>query len=161
MTDIRCREGGRLDGGGLDGSRRRRVQPGRPRWTVLVAAAVVLALPACSSVVPEGGDPWSASYAEDDGRVWAAIHQTLDALGYVVEEEDHGDGWIRAAQASDRPWEGVVLRIDQVPEGEVVHVHVRTSGGGAGPVGDQSGRDKAVREFLFELDRRLERSSLR
>jgi hypothetical protein len=120
---------------------------------------VVLALAACSSVVPEGGDPWSASYAEDDGRVWIAIHQTLDELGYVVEEEDRGEGRIRAAQASDRPYEGVVLRVDLVRKPESVHVHVRPSGGAVGPVGDHRGRDEAVREFLSELDRRLERSS--
>jgi len=109
MSGIWCEEGG----GGLDGDRRPSVLTGRPLWTILAGAAVVLALAACSSAVPEGGDPWSASYAEDDGRVWAAIHQTLDTLGYVVEEEDRSDGRIRAAQVSDRPYEGVVLRIDQ------------------------------------------------
>ena len=157
MSGIWCEE----DGGGLDGDRRLSVLPGRPLWTVLAAAVVVLALAACSSVVPEGGDPWSASYADDDGRVWAAIHQTLDTLGYVVEEEDRSDGRIRAAQVSDRPFEGVALRIDQVRKAEVVHVHVRPSGGAAVPVGDHRGRDQAVQEFLSELDRRLERSPLR
>ena len=161
MWGIRCGKGGRPDSGGPAGFRRWRVPPGRPLWAVLAAAVVVLALPACSSVVPEGGDPWSASYAEDVERVWIAIHHTLDALGYVVEEEDRGDGRIRAAQASDRPYEGVMLRIDLVRKPEVVHVHVRPSGGAAGPVGDHRGRDEAVQEFLSELDRRLERSSLR
>ena len=157
MSGIWCEEGG----GGLDGYRRPSVLTGRPLWTVLAGAAVVLALAACSSAVPEGGDPWSASYAEDDGRVWAAIHTTLDALGYVVEEEDRSDGRIRAAQVSDRPYEGVVLLIDQVRKAEVVHVHVRPSGGATVPVGDHRGRDQAVQEFLSELDQRLERSSLR
>jgi uncharacterized lipoprotein len=157
MSGIWREEGG----GGLDGSRRPTGLTSRPLWTILAGAAVVLALAACSSAVPEGGDPWSASYAENDGRVWAAIHTTLDALGYVVEEEDRSDGRIRAAQISDRPYEGVVLRIDQVREAEVVHVHVRPSGGAAVPVGDHRGRNQAVQEFLSELDRRLERSSVR
>ena len=157
MSGIWCEEGG----GEPDGDRRPSGLTGRPLWTILAGAAVVLVLAACSSAVPARGDPWSASYAEDDGRVWAAIHQTLDTLGYVVEEEDRSDGRIRAAQISDRPYEGVVLRIDQVRKAEVVHVHVRPSGGATVPVGDHRGRDQAVREFLSELDRRLERSSLR
>jgi hypothetical protein len=161
MWGIRCGKGGRPDSGALGGFGRWCVPPGRPLWAVLAAAAVVLALAACSSVVPEGGDPWSASYVKDVERVWAAIHQTLDGLGYVVEEEDRGDGRVRAAQVSDRPYEGVVLRIDLVRKAEVVDVHVRPSGGAARPVGDHRGRDEAVQEFLSELDRRLERSSLR
>jgi len=132
------------------------------RWMVVLAVtAAVAAVTACSSVVSDGDDPWTASYVGDADRVWAAIHRALDALGYAIEEEDRGDGTIRAEQAAERPYEAVVLHIAQVQRAEVVRVDVRPAGGVTGTPYDYRSRDDAVREFIGELDRQLGRHLVR
>jgi len=132
------------------------------RWmAVLAVAAVVAAVTACSSRVSEGDDPWTASYVGDGDQVWAAIHRALDALGYEVEEEDRGEGKIRAAQIAERSYQSVVLRIVEIQKAELVRVVVRPSGGATGTPDDHRRRDEAVREFLTALDEHLGRRPAR
>ena len=134
------------------------------RWDLLAlaaAVAVVFACTGCSSIVSEPGDPWTASYVDDADRVWTAIHRTLDALGYGVEEEDRGEGAILAAQIVDRPYRSIVLHIEVVRKAEQVRVHVRPSGGATGTPDDSRRRDEAVREFLNALDEQLGRRPAR
>lgn len=125
---------------------------------LLAVGAGVLAASACTSSGAEGGDAWTAAYASSADRVWTAVHQSLDELGYEVEEESRHEGTVRAAQIAGRAYEGVVLRISQVQRTEVVRVHVQPSGGASTGLPDGHRlRDAAVREFLAELDRRLGR----
>jgi len=143
------------------GSERSRVPPERRLAALLMLTAAALAAVACSSVVSESDDPWTASYVDDAGRVWAAIHRALDALGYVVEEEDRGEGKIRAAQIAERSYQSVVLRIVEIQKAELVRVVVRPSGGATGTPDDHRRRDEAVREFLTALDEHLGRRPAR
>ena len=140
-----------------DGVEHSRIAPGRRLAAVLALTAAALAVVACSSVVSESDDPWTASYVDDAERVWAAIHRTLDALGYEVEEEDRGEGKIRAAQVAERSYQSVVLHIVEIQKVELVRVVVRPSGGATGIPDDHRRRDEAVREFLTALDEHLGR----
>jgi uncharacterized lipoprotein len=138
-----------------------RFRPERRLAALLILAAAALAGVACSSVVSESDDPWTASYVDDAERVWAAIHRALDALGYEVEEEDRGDGTIRAAQINEPSYRSVVLRIEEVQKAELVRVIVRPSAGATGTPDDHRRRDEAVREFLTALDEHLGRRPAR
>jgi lipoate-protein ligase A len=120
-------------------------------------AAAALAAAACSSVVSESDDPWTASYVDNADRVWTAIHRTLDALGYEVEDEDRGDGTIRAAGLAEPSYRSVVLHIEEIEKAELVRVVVRPSGGSTGFPDDHRRLDEAVREFLTALDEHLGR----
>ena len=123
----------------------------------VAAAVTLLAAAGCSTSAGSEPDAWAAAYVDNPDRVWAAIHDALDELGYEVEEEDRFEGRIRAAEIADDRYRGVVLQIDQVQRTEVVRVFVRPSAGSAvGPEGFAR-RDEAVREFLGALDRRLGR----
>ncbi len=124
-------------------------------------AAAALAAVACSSVVTESDDPWTASYVDDAERVWTAIHRTLDALGYEVEDEDRGEGAIRAAQIAERSYRSIVLNIEVIRKAEQVRVDVRPSGGATGTPDDSRRRGEAVREFLTALDEHLGRRPTR
>jgi hypothetical protein len=143
------------------GSERSRVPPERRLAALLILAAAALAAVACSSVVSESDDPWTASYVGDAERVWAAIHRALDALGYEVEEEDRGEGKIRAAQVAERSYQSVVLHIVEIQKAELVRVVVRPSAGATGTPDDHRRRDEAVREFLTALDEQLGRRPAR
>lgn len=123
----------------------------------LALVAVLLAAVAGCSSSASDPDAWTAAYVDNPDRVWAAIHVSLDELGYEVEEEDRLEGTIRAAEIADEPYRGVVLHIDQVQRSEVVRVFVRPSAGSAGGPDGSSRRDGAVREFLDVLDRLLGR----
>lgn len=125
--------------------------------TLVAAAVTLVAAAGCSSAADSDPDAWAAAYVHNPDRVWAAIHDALDELGYEVEEEDRLEGRIRAAEITDDPYRGVVLQIDQVQRTEVVRVFVRPSVGSAGGPEGFARRDEAVREFLDALDRRLGR----
>ncbi len=155
----RC-EAERLAGPG-GGGRASGAATGSRALAVLAVIAALVAAAACSSVVSEGDDPWTASYVGDPDRVWDAIHRALDALGYSVEAEDRGDGTIRAAQDAERPFEAVVLHIVQVQRAESVRVEVRPAGGATAPPYGSRVRDDAVREFIGELDRQMGRQFVR
>jgi hypothetical protein len=124
-------------------------------------ATIVVVGASCSSIVSEPGGAWTASYVDDEERVWTAIHRTLDALGYEVEDEDRGEGAIRAAQIAERSYRSIVLHIEVVRKAEQVRVDVRPSGGATGTPDDSRRRDEAVREFLTALDKHLGRRPTR
>jgi uncharacterized protein (DUF2461 family) len=125
--------------------------------TLTVAGVAVLTLGGCASSPAADDDAWSAAYVDNPDRVWTAIHQSLEQLGYEVEEEDRFDGTIRAVEMTDRPYQAVVLRIDQIQRTEVVRVHVHPSGGSTGAPDSYHRLDEAARAFVAELDRRLGR----
>jgi hypothetical protein len=129
------------------------------RLVLGMAIVTIAALPlsGCSSQQGAGSDEWSAGYVDTPDRVWAAIHGSLDELGYEVEEENRLDGTVRAVAITDRPDQGLVLHIDQIQRTEVVRVHVRPSGGPTGGPEGYHRLDEAARAFLAELDRRLGR----
>ena len=124
---------------------------------MVITAIVALSLAGCASRPGSDADEWSAAYVANPDRVWAAIHQTLEELGYEVDEESRLDGTVRAVAITDRPDQSIVLHIDQIQRTEVVRVHVRPAGGPAdGPDGFHR-LDEAVRAFLAGLDSRLGR----
>ena len=123
----------------------------------LAAAALAIVGAACSTLVSEPADPWTATYVESADRVWTAIHATLEALGYDVEDEDRRQGAIEAAQAAAPSYRSIVLHIEVVSRAEQVRVDVRPSGGATGTPDDSRRRDETVREFLTALDERLGR----
>jgi len=119
---------------------------------------VALGLGGCASgPAGPGNEEWSAAYVDNPDRVWAAIQQTLDELGYEVDEESRFDGTIRAAEITDRPDQSIVLHIDQIQRTEVARVHVRPAGGPTGGPDGYRRLDEAVRAFLAGLDSRLGR----
>ncbi len=112
-----------------------------------VLGLVALAGLACSSAPPTT-DQWTETFVEPPERVWVAINQTLEALGYEIEEADRHNSIIVATSGSDDTDPPVVLRVAQVARTEVVRVHVTPHDGGA-----ESDRfDTAAREFLAALD---------
>ena len=112
----------------------------------LAAVAVVMAL-ACSSASP-APEKWTASYLDPPDRLWAAITQTLEALGYDIEDADRHESVIVATTGADDPATAVTLRIAQVAHSDVVRVHV-----GRYHSETATGRfDAAAREFLASLD---------
>jgi hypothetical protein len=127
--------------------------------TMTLVGVTVLTLGACTSSTAADEDAWTAAYVDNPDRVWTAIHQSLEQLGYAVEEENRFDGTIRAVEMSDRPYQAVVLRIDQIQRTEVVRVHVHPSGGSTGAPDSYRRLDEAARAFVAELDRRLGRQS--
>ena len=125
----------------------------------VTAAVMLVAAAGCASSAFSDPDAWAAAYVDSPDRVWAAIHEALDELGYGVEEEDRLEGTIRAAEIADDPHRAIVLRIDQVQRTEIVRVFVRPSGGTTDGSEGFTRRDEAVREFLSALDRLLGRRS--
>jgi hypothetical protein len=88
-------------------------------------------------------------------RVWGAVVRSLPRAGYIIVEEDRGQGRIRAESAADPAYRAVVLdvRVDQ--RGELVRVDVQASGGEVGSPGEIGILDRAVTEFLEELESSL------
>jgi hypothetical protein len=118
-------------------------------------AAVMLAVvigSACTSGSLGSDDKWMRGYLDDPDRVWAAIHLTLDELGYEVDKENRVDGEIRAAAVENRPNKGVVLKINQVMRTDVVRVYVHAGETSPGPQPDLKRLDAAAGEFLALLD---------
>jgi hypothetical protein len=126
---------------------------------LLLSSLVVVGLSAigCSatSEVLANGDDWSRSYVLPYDRVWRAVVWSLSSTGYIIDEEDREQGRIRAESAADPAYRAVVLdvRIDQ--RGEVVRVALQASGGTVNSPGEIGLLDRAVTEFLDELDRAL------
>ena len=124
---------------------------------LLLSSVVVVGLSAigCSatSAVLASGDDWSRSYVLPYDRVWRAVVRSLSSTGYVIDEEDREQGRIRAESAADPAYRAVVMdvRVDQ--RGEVVRVDVQASGGTVNSPGEIGLLDRAVTEFLDELDR--------
>ena len=135
-------------------NRDRRVLDARPHRNDPIAAiarvtlgiAVVVGL-ACSSATP-APEQWTATYVEPPDRVWVAIAQTLEALGYDIEETDRHNSIVVARSGGDESDPAVGLRVAQVARTEVVRVHVT-------PHGDTADDDRfraAASEFLAALE---------
>lgn len=124
---------------------------------IRVAAVIVAVVigSACSSGSLGSDDQWMRGYLDDPDRVWAAIHLTLDELGYEVDKENRVDGEIRAAAVEDRPNKGVVLKINQVMRTDVVRVYVHAGETSTSPQPDIKRLDAAAGEFLALLDTKL------
>jgi hypothetical protein len=105
---------------------------------------------ACSSAAP-AGEQWSANYVESPERVWVAINQTLEALGYEIEESDRHNSIVIASSEGDEGEPSLRLRVAQVARTEVVRVHVTPHG--ATPDSDRFGA--AAKDFLAALDATL------
>lgn len=112
----------------------------------LAALAAVLGL-ACSFVTP-AAEKWTASYVAPPDRVWAAINQTLEALGYDIVRADRHESIIVAAAGADDPATAVTLRIAQVAHTDVVRVYVSPHDDAA----DTGSFETAADEFLASLD---------
>ena len=119
---------------------------GRALACTMLGLAALVGL-ACSSAAPSP-DQWTASYVEPPERVWVAISQTLEALGYDIEEADRHNSIVVARSAGDEAEPAVVLRVAQVARTEVIRVHVSPHGGT--PADDRF--DAAAKEFLAALD---------
>ncbi len=114
---------------------------------VALAGAVALLGLACSSAAP-AAEKWTASYVDPPDRVWVAINQTLEALGYQIEQADRHESIIVATAGADDPATSVTLRIAQVAHTEVVRVHVRRQD----DTTDIKRFEAAAGEFLASLD---------
>ena len=126
---------------------------------LLLAGVVVVALFAIGCTAASGSsagrDDWSRSFVMPYDRVWVAVVRSLPKAGYIIVEENRGQGRVRAEAAAEPAYRAVVLdvRVDQ--RGEVVGVDVQASGGGVGSPGEIGILDRAVTEFLEELDELL------
>lgn len=126
----------------------RAVHPQAPFAVVTTLAGLALVVGfACSSTAP-AAEEWTASYVDPPDRVWATINQTLDTLGYDIEEADRHESIIVASLAADETSPAVTLRIAQVAHTEVVRVHVSPLDGNT----DTARYQAAAREFLAALD---------
>jgi hypothetical protein len=126
---------------------------------LLLSGVVVVVLFAIGCQATSGssasGDDWSRSFVLPYDRVWTAVVRSLSSSGYILDEQDPGQGRIRAESVADPAYRAVVLdvRVDQ--RGETVRVDVQASGGGVGSPGEIGILDRAVTEFLEELDELL------
>ena len=102
---------------------------------------------ACSSAPPPA-EQWTASFVEPPDRVWVAINQTLEDLGYEVDEADRHNSIVIATSGTEGTDPPVVLRVAQVARTEVVRVHVTSHDGDA----DADRFGTAAREFLSALE---------
>ncbi len=127
---------------------------GGSRWFVAAALLMIVVGSGCSSTASDPAGAWVRSYLDSPDRVWEGIHLALDELGYEVEKEDRLDGTIRAAAVEDQPYQGVVLKIEQIMRTDIVRVHVH-AGGGDGSQQDFKKLDAAATEFLGLLDVKL------
>ncbi len=128
---------------------------GRSSLALFLSGVVVATAAGCSAVTAglvTGGE-WSRSYVLPYERVRTAVVASLSNCGYTIVEDERGR--IEAESAADPAYRAVVLivRVDQ--REEAVTVDVQASGGGAGAPADNRHLDRAVTEFLDELDDRL------
>lgn len=130
-------------GATLDVPRHHRAQ----EFVCSVLALAVLVGLGCSSSAP-AGEQWTASYVEPPDRVWAAINQTLEDLGYEIEQADRHESIIVARSSGDESDPPMTLRIAQVARTEVVRVHVTP----ASATSDDERFTAAAGEFLATLD---------
>jgi len=124
---------------------------------LLLACVTVVTVLGCSSTpvdLDRGGD-WSRSYVLPYDRVWEAVKASLSKAGYWIEEEHRERGLVRAESTREPAYRAVVLvvRVDQ--REEEVRVNVQASGGGVDPASEIGRFERAVNEFLDELDGRL------
>ncbi len=124
---------------------------------LLLVSLVIWSAIGCSSAsgALATEDDWSRSYALPYDRVWAAVTASLSSSGYWLGEQDGERGRIRAESASEPAYRAVVLIVRIVQRGEVVRVGVQACGGGGESPAEISHLDRAVTEFLDELDDRL------
>jgi hypothetical protein len=112
----------------------------------LAALAALLGL-ACSTTT-SAAEKWTASYVAPPDRVWAAINQTLEALGYDIVQADRHESIIVAAAGADDPTTVVTLRIAQVAHTDVIRVYVSPHEG----TSDSVPFETAAGGFLASLD---------
>ena len=122
----------------------------------MVTVAVLCAV-GCASAPVEvvGEDGWSRRYALPFDRVWTAAVTVLSDGGYVLGEQDRGQGRIRAESSSEPAYRAVVLLVRIHQRVEFVSVSVQASGGASGSRTEIGRLDRAVSGFLDELDSRL------
>lgn len=128
-------------------------------WRHLVSSVFIVVLSAvgCSSLAGEQvtGNAWSRSYVLPYDRVWAAAVASLSSSRYIIEEQDPAKGQIRAESTDEPAYRAVVLVVRVDRRDEDVRVHVQASGGGVESPAEIGRLDRAVNEYLDELDDRL------
>jgi hypothetical protein len=118
----------------------------------VVVASMVMA--SCASVAEPPGTA-SAQFFQNPDRVWAAIGETLETLGYEVETSNRIDGVIRAVAAAGVEFPGIVLEISQVMHtGDQVNVYVKPSPA-VGSTADREAANAAAGDFVSVLKRKL------
>ena len=121
-------------------------------FAAVVLAAMVLA--SCASVAEPPGTA-SAQFFQNPDRVWAAIGETLETLGYEVETSNRMDGAIRAVPAAGGESPGIVLDISQVMHtGDQVNVDVKPRPA-PGSRADRQTTNAAAGDFVAVLKRTL------
>ena len=124
-----------------------------PLWGALLILLQLLA--ACSSTSTSSDGAWTAAYVAPFDRVWTAALDVLEDSAYFVADSDREKGRIRAESSARHQYREVVLDISFKQRGKVVRVNVQASRGPIDSPADFRRLERAVREFLADLDFRM------
>jgi hypothetical protein len=117
----------------------------------------VLAGVAVSCSSSGGGDPHRGNFFQNPDRTWGAVEVTLIELDYEIESSNRVDGIIEAVGEEGDDGVRIALRIDQVLRvQDQVNIYVKPRDGGGASAASDAALDRAAREFLAELRKRLE-----